>query len=88
NLLRGNKIPFKVGQAIEILISDVSVEEESMILEPNPEYFNTAISVEHKPKPKERRPAKEVQTEKSEGGFSIADLLPESITESLLDNNK
>lgn len=88
NLLRGNKIPFKVGQAIEILISDVSVEEESMILEPNPEYFNTAISVEHKSKAKERRPAKEVQTEKSEGGFSIADLLPESITESLLDNNK
>jgi len=88
NLLRNNRIPFHVGQAIEVLISDVSVEEESMILEPNPEYFNTAISVENKPKPKERRPAKEVQTEKSEGGFSIADLLPESITESLLDNNK
>ncbi len=88
NLLRGNKIPFKVGQAVEVIISDVSVEEESMILEPNPEYFNTAISIENKPKPKEKRPSKELQTDKSEGGFSIADLLPESVTESLLDNNK
>jgi|YNPMSStandDraft_1061717.scaffolds.fasta_scaffold00310_22 small subunit ribosomal protein S1 len=89
NLARGKKIPFNVGQAIEVVISDISVENESMILEPNPEYMNTAIALEHKEKEKHsKKQSKSEDTVSSTGGFSIADLLPESITESLLDNSK
>lgn len=87
NLARGKKLPFKVGQAIEVLVSDISVENESMILEPNPEYMNTAISLEHKEKPN-KKPEKANQNETSTGGFSIADLLPQSIAETLIENNK
>lgn len=88
NLPRGKKIPFKVGQAIEVMISDVSVEEESMILELNPEYFNVAISVEHKDKPKDRaqQKVKDNQNDKTGDGFSLADLLPETVAETLLGN--
>ncbi len=92
-LPRGKKIPYNIGDKIEILISDVIVEQESVIIEPKLDESEIAQAERsrdsERPQGKRREPKQpQVTTETPSGSFSLSDLLPDSMKETLIDQTK
>lgn len=76
NVLRGKKIPYNVGEQIECIISDITPEQESLILAPK-------ASEQAAPQREDRRePRRPQETKKSAdsnaSAFTFGDLLSES----------
>ncbi len=91
-LPRGKKIPYLIGDTIEILISDVLPEQESVIIEPK---LNEAeiLAAEQEEKRDERpqSPKKNdnkgaENKEENSGSFSFQDLLSEKMKDKLFGN--
>lgn len=81
HLLRGNKIPFKSGDKVKVVIADIVPNEESLILglvedEPLVGNFN--------PQKKSNPTQKNFETKPLSQGISIMDILPEEQKENLL----
>lgn len=91
-LPRGKKIPYSIGETIEVLISDVVIDQESVILEPKLEESEIYVETEEnneRPQNRRREPKKpQPQTETPSGSFSFSDLLPDSMKETLIDQVK
>lgn len=76
NLSRGKKIPFQVGEEVEVIISELSPEQESLILAPKaeemqaePERQSNNFKRGNEPKPQQE------SSNAPEGAFTLMDLL-------------
>lgn len=101
-LARGKKIPYEVGESVEILISDVLPEQESVIIEPKLSEADIA-PVEQPRERREDRPQGERRRQDrgdrqpkpdhsvdvnapSEGSFAFLDLLSDKAKKELFNN--
>ncbi len=81
-LLKGKKIPFKSGEEIDVIISDINPSEESLILEPKiTDELISEVSHKSERKPSRRDDNKPKAT--GNGLFSIGDLLSDNEKEKL-----
>lgn len=95
NLLKGNKMPFKKGDTIEVSVSDIAAAQQSLILEPK----GSTHENREKKEPREQRERKPRQ-EKNEnysnqpvemtsnevGSFTVTDMIGEEVLAKLLKN--
>lgn len=87
NVLRGKKIPYNVGETIDVVITDVQPEQESLILAPK--YDESAEQAqperEERFSSSRRNDNKKSSNESSNDGFSFQDLLSEKMKKKLFD---
>lgn len=93
-LMKGNKIPFKKGDKIDVIISEVVAQQQSIILEPkvNEEIVDTKPRREKETKDKKVKQIKEetqiaqpIETTSTEvGSFSMSEMLGDDILSKLL----
>jgi len=99
HIARGKKIPYSIGEVVEVLISDVVPEQESIIIEPKLDEEQIAIAERENSELDEKNKAssgqKRFESKKTEqivesasGSFSLQDLLTDKQREKLLDNIK
>lgn len=87
-LPRGKKIPYTLGEKIEILISDVIPEQESIIIEPKLEE-SEILAAQAEEEKRDERPQKrfdkkpEPKVEVPQGSFSLQDLLSDKMKDFL-----
>ena len=95
NLMKGNKIPFKKGEQIEVVVADIAPAQQSLILEPKD--FEQPETKERKESRSEQKEKKQKQhkeetnntqpiemTTTEVGNFSFSDILGEEILSKLL----
>lgn len=88
-LPRGKKIPYTIGETIEVVITDVVPEQESIIIEPK--LSEADIIAAEKEEKREERPynprkndgPKQEATDANSGSFSFQDLLSEKMKDKL-----
>ncbi len=81
-LMKGNKIPFKVGDQLNVTIADLIPEDESLIISPKLE--EEALESEYQRK----QPQKKASTDanpSSSGSFTIMDIISDKDKDSLID---
>ena len=83
NLLKGKKIPFAVGEKIEVLIADINPAEESLIL--SPKYEDVVDSQKESGEDDRKSSAKQADP-KAKSSLSLGDLLSEQQRESLFNS--
>ncbi len=98
HIARGKKIPYTVGETVEILISDIVPEQESIIIEPKLDEEQIAMAERENSENEERKaggPQKRFESKKPEqivdtasSSFSFQDLLSDKEKEKLMDNIK
>lgn len=81
-LMKGNKIPFKVGDKINVTIADLIPEDESLILAPIIEEEITETEYQRKQAPKKQVTE---TTTTNPGSFTIMDIISDKDKDSLID---
>lgn len=81
-LMKGNKIPFKVGDKINVTIADLIPEDESLILAPIIEEEITETEYQRKQTPKKQITE---TTTTNPGSFTIMDIISDKDKDSLID---
>lgn len=94
---RGKKIPYTLGEAVEIVITDVVPEQESIIIEPRLDEADI-LAAEQEDRARDERPQQnnkkfdnkkpEQNIEVPSGSFSMQDLLSDLMKEKMLDKVK
>jgi len=94
NLMKGNKIPFKKGDQIEVVISDIAPAQQSLILEPKANEQETKERREPRIEQKDKKPKQQKEETPSNqpiemtttevGNFSFSDILSEDVLTKLL----
>lgn len=76
NVLRGKKIPYNVGEQIECIISDITPEQESLILAPKAVEQSAPQREDRREQRRSQEPKKSADSNAS--AFTFGDLLSES----------
>lgn len=93
NIMKGNKIPFKKGDQIEVIVADIAAAQQSLILEPK----GIEQESREKKEPREQRERKPRQQKEENfsnqpmemtttevGNFSFSEMLGEDVLSKLL----
>jgi ribosomal protein S1 len=100
NLLKGKKVPYNVGDEIEVIIADIEPDKESLILAPlvieeepiiqkpmqkeNKENRDNRDNRDNKERSPKEPRFKEVENDSGSNSFTLGDLLSESMKKSLM----
>ncbi len=97
NLIKGNKMPFKKGDSIEVVVADIAAAQQSLILEPKGAEQETREKREPRDQ-KERKPRQNREdnysnqpvemTTNEVGNFSFTDMLGEDVLSKLFNNKE
>ncbi len=90
-VLKGKKIPYSIGEEVDVIIADLNPDQESLILTPKvdeealaAQRQEAAARRQHSPRPQRQESA--IQQDATLGAFSFGDLLSEKMKQSLMDN--
>jgi hypothetical protein len=91
-MMKGKKIPYKSGDQIEVVITDINPNEESLILAPKLDEEATAEmnNQQHRPPREDRRHNQPAQnaSNANNASFSLGDFLSDTAMEKLQNINK
>jgi small subunit ribosomal protein S1 len=94
NLLKGKKVPYNVGDEIDVIIADIEPDKESLILAPvvveedqmisKPQQRDNRDNRDNRERNQKEPRFKENENDAGSNSFTLGDLLSESMKKSLL----
>ena len=95
NLLKGKKVPYNVGDEIDVIIADIEPDKESLILAPvvveeeqtiapKPQHRDNRDNRDNRERNQKEPRFREVENEAGSNSFALGDLLSESMKKSLM----